>query len=405
MLKKLLLLAIIFLPIVSSCQKKKGVLMPKKIELPANGQKIVEANNTFGIEVFDKINSFSSNKNLIFSPLSLHIAMTMAFNGACHKTALEIQNALKLNNIALEDVNNCYKTLLKELAEVDPKVTFAIANSFWFNNNFFVLDGYKSTLKNYFNAQVRNLNFTNVSAINTINKWCSDNTKGKIDKIIESLSADEVAILLNALYFNGKWYQKFEKSNTQDRDFYLADNTTIQVATMQQQNDFLAQVYETFTVVELPYGQGNFAIDLFLPAKNKTIVDLIDSLKNFDRIIKELMKYNVNIFLPKFEYKSDFELVEILKIMGINEAFIDRADFCNISNSQQINISKVKQKTYIKLDEEGTEAAAVTQVSFKLTAAVANNYLEVHFDRPFLYVIRETTTNTIIFIGTVANPN
>lgn len=404
MYKKLFLILIVILPLLGSCQKNKGQIDPKKIELPTNGYRVVEANNTFGIDIFSKINTISPNQNLMFSPLSLHIAMSMAYNGTCKQTSVEIQNALKLNDISLEDINKCYKTIIKELVRVDKKVTFSVANSFWFDKNFSVQNEYKENLEENYYAEVQNIDFSSPSTVNTINNWCSEQTKGKIDKIIDKLSNNEVAALLNALYFNGKWYNKFDKNNTQNLDFNLSDKSKIKVPTMQQQNDFKAQVYETFTAVELPYGQGNFVIDLFLPAENKTIADVLDSLANFKNIFNSFVTCNVNIFLPKFEYKSDFDLISILKTLGINEAFGDNADFCKISNSQQIKISKVKQKTYIKLDEEGTEAAAVTHVGFELTAVQPNQYLEVHFDRPFLYLIREVTTNTILFIGTVANP-
>lgn len=393
-----IIFAVLFL---FACNKNKFEV--KNISLPTGGNQVVIASNAFGINTFSEILKNTANdENIMFSPLSLHLALSMAINGAQNQTSTEMKNTMQLQNLTLQQINDCYKTLIEQLVSVDKKVTFTIANSMWYDLNFVVKSDFQTNLQNYYFAQVQGLNFSSVYAAKTVNDWVNDKTNGKIDKIVDSFNPDEVLELINALYFDGKWHYRFETSKTTDEDFHLADSTIVKVPTMQQKQVFKMENTEKFTAVELPYGQGNFVIDLFLPTEGYTVTDVADSLKNFENIVKDLTDVELTIHLPKFEYKSTFGLNDLLTSMGMPTAFSDSADFGNIS-TEPIKITQVLQKTYIKLDEQGTQAAAVTSITFGMTSAPCEP-VEIYFNKPFVYAIREVSTNTILFVGKIANP-
>ncbi|MEA3451629.1 MAG: serpin family protein, partial [Bacteroidota bacterium] len=218
-------------------------------------------------------------------------------------------------------------------------------------------------------------------------------------KIVDVLDMD--LLIVNTLYFKGQWHTKFEKDLTTDRDFYLSDSSKIQVPTMELEDTIRFATAEKYIIVELPYSQGNFVMDLILPQNDNTTDSILDILPTLNSMTKELTIAQITIHLPKFEfYYSNNQLAGIID-NKMPLAFTDLADFSKMV-TPGVFIDKVIQKTYIKTDEEGTEAVAATGFSFLPTSAIPT---EINFDRPFIFIIREVSTNTVMFVGKVADPS
>ncbi len=383
-----------------SCDKQNEINI-KSIKLPEGGNELVEANNIFGVEVFQNILAEEiQTKNVMFSPLSLNIALLMTYNGADGTTAEDMKTTMGLTNLSTEEINNCYKTLVNELVTNDRKVELSIANSMWFDKNVFVYPEFIKTLEDSYNAEVECVDFSDASTVSEINSWVKKKTNGLIDKIIDNFQADEIMALLNAVYFNGKWHFDFDKNATAPQDFTLADSSVVQVDMMNQLKSLKTGYSEIYSAIELPYGQGNFVMDLFLPNSGFTTDDVIDTLSNFNKIVSDFTEQEVDLYLPKFQFEYKVTLNDILQALGMSVAFSDEADFSKMSD-MPLSISRVLQKSYITVDEKGTEAASVTFVGIKYESMPANY---IKFDRPFIFIIREVSTNTIIFVGKVADP-
>ncbi|MFV0593891.1 MAG: serpin family protein, partial [Draconibacterium sp.] len=244
-----------------------------------------------------------------------------------------------------------------------------------------------------------------VNTLKRINGWASDHTNGKIDKVLDEISGDAVMFLLNAVYFKGDWTQQFEKNATANLDFSLSNSEKIKVPTMSGKIPLRRFSANGFSAFELSYGRDNFVMDLILPEENlaKTLPDFNGEV--FEEITlgldQQADKMEYNVLLPKFKFKYEKYLNKFLQNLGMTDAF-GPADFSNLSDVAT-SISFVKQNTFVDANEEGTEAAAVTTIGFERTSA-GGGTPTIHFDKPFIFAIRERTTNTLLFIGTVYNP-
>jgi serpin B len=398
--------------ISQSCNKEDGIKIdPKNIKLTKTGEQLIEADNNFGFELFKKITvSESSTKNIMISPLSISLALAMTYNGADGTTKTAFEETLNLQGLSTDNINQSYKDLVEALVNVDDKVTISIANSIWYRMGFSVLDNFIKTNQKKYNAEVSELDFDNSNSVNIINNWVADNTNNKIEEIVDEISSETIMFLINAIYFYGEWTNKFEDNQTENRPFYISDNTETEVSTMSQKSSMNYLENADFKAVELTYGPGNYSMILMLPSESKTLNDIISQLneENWNLWLNNFsMTENVNLYLPKFKFEYEKTLNEILCDLGLSIAFnASEANFSKINTDFQLFISKVKHKTFIEVDEKGTEAAAVTSVEMNLTS-IENEGQEIfiYFDKPFLFVIREVTTNAILFIGKVENPN
>ncbi len=383
-----------------SCNKRNEIDV-KNIDLPEKGDKIVESVNTFGLNVFSEIvETENPETNIIISPLSLNIALSMVYNGADGQTSEEMKNVLEYQNLTIDEINDCYYLLIDQLQSVDRKVELSIANLLMIDENFYVSSDFFKTLHKKYYAEAENADFSDPETVDDINKWVDKQTKGKIEYIIKKFSANEVLAILNAIYFKGKWHYDFDKNNTSPQDFMLPDSSIIQVETMTQEKSLKTGYSEYFTAVELPYSQGNFVMDLFIPNEGYSIDKVLDTLQNFNQIVNDFTEQEIQLYLPKFDFEYEINFNDLLKSMGMENAFTDSADFSKISEGL-LFITRVLQKSYIKLDEKGTEAASITFIGMGKTAVPFN---VVKFNRPFIYIIREVSTNTIIFAGRVSKP-
>ncbi|MDX9880514.1 MAG: serpin family protein [Prolixibacteraceae bacterium] len=380
--------------------------MPSDITLNQKSAKIVESDNQFGLELFREINETDTEgKNIMVSPLSVSLALAMAYNGAGGDTKSQMETMLHKLNLTPDEINQSYKNLVAALKSHDVKVALEIANGIFYHQDFSVKNDFLNANITYYDAEVKALDFGNSkNTLETINGWVNKKTHEKIESILDVISPNDVMVLVNAVYFNGEWTYRFEKDNTADRVFFYEDGSNRNIPTMMIKEKFAYYEHSQFEMLELPYGGGKYSMLVFLP-KEKTTVDQTIGLltpENMTSWTGQMQIREKKVFLPKFEFKYDNALSDDLQALGMTDAFLPgKADFKGISDIQ-IYISEVMHKSYIKVDERGTEAAAVTGIVFENTSTGANDVFAV--DRPFAFAIREKDTNAILFIGKVTDP-
>jgi serpin B len=392
-----------------SCSKDKTEIVPVEpviIDLTANQIALIESENNFAFDIFRKTSeSATSSQNIIISPLSISYALSMTLNGATGTTRESMLEALRVNGLSPETINNSYKNLSEALLSVDKRVLISIANSVWTENNFVVKKPFTDILTTYYGAEAKSFAIDDPLAPKQINTWIEGKTNGLIKNMVDKLNDNTVMLLINAIYFKGKWNSQFDINNTVNRSFYKPDETTVEVPMMKQKADFKIYTGEDFVLAEFPYGQGNFVMDVILPNENNGLSSLAASLTdtNFRKWIAGLSERETDLTFPRFKYGYKKQLKDILSSMGMGVAFTDAADFSNISDLSLL-INDVTHQAFIETNEEGTEAAAATIVDIGLTSMPLTPFI-LNLDHSFIYIIRETTTNSILFMGKVVDPS
>ena len=273
-LSTFILLSFIFI------QCSDSITDPKEIrELNEIEKKVVTSSEEFGLKIFKKVNEVEEEKNIFISPLSVSMALGMALNGANGSTYEAMQSTLELNSLTNQEINEAYQSLIQLLTQIDPKVTFQIANSIWYKNTMQFETEFIDINKKYFNAEVAGLNFSDPNSVSTINNWVNENTNGKIKEILESISPNAVMYLINAIYFKGTWQYEFDKNETSDDTFNLPDGEKISCKMMVQTNDNFSYFSNNqFEAIDLPYGDGHFSMTIILPNENIEIIEVINQL-------------------------------------------------------------------------------------------------------------------------------
>ncbi len=399
-------IAIVLLIILpAGCSQDKNTPAPvegKPIHLSA---RVASQTTDFAFDLLRKLDgSEPAQDNIFVSPLSLHIALGMLLNGAEGETREGIIKTLKADQSSVEELNNAYKTLLKELPEADSKVQLAIANSMWYRQGFAVKQSFKEVLADIFDSQIYAEPFDG-STVKQINQWASDNTQGKIDKVIDDIGGDMVMFLMNALYFKGDWKYTFDKKQTQDWNFQLAGGSEKKVKMMFTESDLRSYTSDDFTAVELPYSSGQFNLTLFVPHNGKDLHTILQEFGDakWQTVQAGLVERGIKVGLPKFTLDYEIRLNNVLSEMGMSRVFGDNAELGGIADAR-LRVSFVKQNTFLGIDEEGTEAAAVTTIGIELTSVGPGTRQTVIADRPFFFVISEKTSNTVLFTGRIMNP-
>jgi serine protease inhibitor len=374
-------------------------------ELTAAEKRLVESDNKFGIKLFRKIIEEEKDKNVFISPLSVSVALGMTHNGANGETQEAMQKTLELSGLTVQEVNESYKSLIELLTGLDPKVRFQIANSIWYRQELSFEKEFIDLNKKYFNAEVRGLNFNDPNAPKTINAWVDKNTNGKIKEIVDApIDPLLVMFLINAIYFKGFWAYQFDKDLTKDDLFTLPDGSKKACKMMKQKGELQYFENADFQAIDLPYGDGDFSMSIFLPHPEKNIDSLIAKFnqENWNLWIGSFSKHELTLYLPKFTLEYELTLNDVLKALGMGIAFDPlKADFSKMyKGPESLFISKVKHKTFVDVNEEGTEAAAVTSVGLAMTSVGTI----MRIDRPFVFVIRENKSQTILFIGKIVEP-
>jgi len=373
----------------------------KALDLTTKSAEFTREGNTFAFDFIDRINT-AEEEDFIISPLSMQFLLGMILDGAQNGTADEICSVLGYGAGEVDAVNAYCLSMLEQLPSLDKKTTLSIANAIFVNKQYSLKDSYKSTVGKYYQAEVANLDFSDgAGSLKTINGWCNKQTNGMIPKVLDEVSTDMLAYLLNAMYFKSQWKEKFPKGNTSDETFTDGTGATKKVPMMKNREDFLYQDNDDFRVVSLPYGNGAFSMKVILPQAGKTLSEVTAALKTTDwnEFLSEMVRCDVDLWLPKFETKYSKKLNDILSEMGMPSAFSAiAADFKAMSDAA-LCLSFVKQDAVIKVDEEGTEAAVVSSAGMLATSAGPGEYIVFHADHPFLYLITESSTGAILFAG------
>jgi len=402
-MKKIVFTAAILVAITMSCTKNSDntPLKPVQLNLTLKQANIVASADTFAFEMFRHINNSKGSDNVIFSPLSISYALSMTANGANGSTRDSILKALGIEDLNIDDLNKSYKDLTSALLGVDSRVNIEIANSIWENKYYPAKQTFKDILASYYYATSDAVDFGDPATVDLVNNWISNHTNGLIKNMVDKLGSDDIMLLINAIYFKGKWQVQFDTKNTTSRSFTLPSASSVDVPTMYNEDTFKAYKGEKEGIIELPYGQGNYVMDIILPSGNEAY-SLTSS--GFNSLLSQMQERKVKLYLPKFKFGYKIGLNDILKEMGMGIAFSDSADFSNLADQLQMQISRVLHQAFIQTDEEGTEAAAATIVEIIVTSVGPNDPLIFNIDHQFLYVIREVTTNSILFMGEVTDP-
>jgi serine protease inhibitor len=405
---KLPALLIAFLFLISSCSKEQpsGKKELVQIDLTNSQKSLVLSNNSFGFDVFRQISqSENSDRNIFISPLSISLSLAMTYNGADGETKTEMQNTLRFPDVTAEDINLYFQTLSNSLLNLDPTVKLGIANSIWYRQGFTVLPEFVTVNQTYFNAEVQALDFNSTTSVDKINNWVASETNDRITKVIDNISDDLVMFLINAIYFKGQWTYEFKKEATEDGPFHETPETQSTAAFMNQEGTFNYYSNDSLQMTEMPYGQGNFSMIVLLPKNGHSVSSLAGGLtpENWSDLTNNLQKANVAISMPRFKFEYERILNEDLTALGMGRAFSDFADFSRINGVGGLYISFVKHNSFVEVNEVGTEAAAVTVTGMATTSAGSEpSFIPFIADHPFVFVIRETTTNTILFMGRVS---
>jgi serpin B len=368
-------------------------------------QKVIGASNAFAFSLFAQVNSAQRDSNVFISPLSASFALGMTLNGAANQTFDEMRTALQFGGATQQEINDGYKSLIALLLSLDPRVTMQIANSIWYQRDFPFNQSFLDVGKTNFDAEIRGLNFADVpGSLAAINGWVNTKTNGKIPSIIDSIDPDLVMFLINAIYFNGSWRTKFDASLTTDAQFQPSTGAAQPVKLMHRNDKMLYAETGTYQAVDLPYGDSAFTMTVVLPKQGQSVETVAASFSpnTWQALTNSLHVTTVDLFLPKLKLSYERQLKTDLQALGMRIPFVpDQADFTKMSTTRgrELYIKFVKQKTYVDVHEEGTEAAAVTGVGIGVTSVPLTVTMRV--DRPYVFVLRERLSGTVIFMAKI----
>jgi serpin B len=368
---------------------------------------IVQAQTQFGFKLFNQLTQASENENIFISPSSIILALSMLYNGADGTTQQEIQKILEYQGMSLAEVNQSNQLLQQQLNQDTVAIQLAIANSLWLREGFLIEDQFLQNNQNFYDAEVAELDFNSPEAVQKMNQWVEEKTQGKINQMIDQVSPSDMMFLMNAIYFKGNWTEKFQESQTQNKAFYLIDGTEKQHPLMSRQDRFSYLETEQFQGISLPYGEEKrFSLYVFLPQPEQSIDDFLQTLniENWNQWMQRFTLKKGKIELPRFKLEYDVELNPILKKLGMTSSFNpNQANFSKLSPSEDLFVSIVKHKTFLDVNEEGTEAAASTAIGMR-TTSIEPSPFEMIVNRPFFCAIRDNQTDTILFMGVIYNP-
>jgi serine protease inhibitor len=402
------ILAVSLMLIISSCEINNDQPSENHFHITKNTEKLIAADNEFGIDLFKQVVAIEDeDSNVFISPISVSIALAMTYNGADGATKEAMEATLNKEGLHVEEINEIYRNLINGLLSVDPKVILEIANSIWYRHDFYVEDDFINVNKDYYDAEVNSLDFMLPDAKDIINGWVAEKTHDKIPEIIDFIHPNAVMYLINAIYFNGLWKYEFDEEDTEDDEFWLNDGSYIYVPTMIQQENFNYFSNDIFTAAELCYGQGNYSMIILVPQADKSVNHVIEELnsENWNLWLAGFQEEEIVIHLPKFRFEFSDSLNQPLINLGMGIAFTWDADFSKINPYKDLKISRVLHKTFVEVNEAGTEAAAVTAVEIiERVSGPGEQIIHFKVNKPFLFAIKEKETNAIIFIGKVMKP-
>jgi serine protease inhibitor len=394
------------------CDEFRPDMFDKKEAKPEIGPvdgSVVTANTKLGFSLFNEIRKTEQDKNIFISPFSISVALAMTLNGAAGETEQAMTNTLQLHGLDSESINTGYAGLRQTLLTSDPKVTLTIANSLWARQGFSFKPDFLQRNTQFFGAEISTLDFDNSSASKTINQWVDTNTNGKIQKIVgDQIDPITVLFLINAIYFKGTWQKEFDPSKTREGPFHLANGDEKQVPMMRQQRWYPYYREENFQAISLAYGDGQMSMYIFLPDRESDLNIFLENLnaESWENWMSQFHEQDVSLVMPKFKLEYGKTLNDPLKALGMDVAFDpELADFSRMASLEfgNLYIEKVVHKTFVEVNEEGTEAAAATSVEVGVKS-VPPPPISFSVDRPFFFAIRDNETKTVLFMGIVVEP-
>ncbi len=408
--KKLMTLLLVMLALTACKDDDEEVvyMLPetKPIQLSAEQKQMRDNNNEFAWRLFQTMQEQKGDTSTVLSPISVTYMLGMLNAGAAGTTRDEITATLGFGSDPAA-VNEYCKKMIEGAPNVDPAATVRIANCINVNSakGLSLLKQYVKDMENYYSAQIETLDFTKSSSLEKINNWCSKNTGGMIPSILDELNPEAAMYLLNAIYFNADWKEKFDVNDTQNSSFTLPDGSIVTRELMHRMAIAQGCESELCSMLRIPFGSGGYSMYVMLPAEGKTTSDLIRDMSQQELTDHlnaiDMTPQVVDILMPRFEIMSDIDLIDVLQPMGIKSAFTTSANFSNMSD-MGLFVSMMKQKAKIEVDEDGAKASAVTVAEMGPTSPGPQLYekAEFHATRPFLYFILEESTRSIFFIGT-----
>ncbi|MEG4404704.1 serpin family protein [Microcoleus sp. MON2_D5] len=376
---------------------------------PPNNQinvdaRLVAANTKFGFNLFNTLSKQQPNKNIFISPTSVALALSMTYNGVSGETKQEMTKALELTKMSPKAINAANHNLQKSLQKDDPKVQVSIANALLVRQGFSLKPEFLQVNQQYYQANLTEIDFESPQeALSIINNWVSEKTHGKIDRIVTTIHPNTLLFLINAIYFKGNWETPFDQSKTANKTFYLTDSSSKQHPMMSQMGSYRCYETETFQAVSLPYGKkGALSMYIFLPNSNTNLATFSQQLtaENWNKWMQEFRVKSGMIEIPRFKMEYEVQLKDTLIALGMAEFFGGlKTDFSPMTDSQ-VAVESVKHKTFVEVNEEGTEAAAVTVIEMTRSMSA----FKMNVNRPFFCAIRDNTTGTILFMGIIVDP-
>ena len=369
---------------------------------------VTAATNAFGFSLFQELAKKESGKNLFVSPASVAMALSMTFNGAEGGTKTAMEKALGIAGLSERELNDANKDLRTVLAAPDKGVTLEVANSLWGKQGIEFKREFLGKNEDFYGAKVSTLDFAKEESVDAINVWVSDATQKKITQIIDKIPPQMAMYLINAVYFKGSWQNPFDAKNTNPREFTVFDGKKKTVPMMQRHGEYEYQKTDKFQMVRVPYGTGRLGMFVMLPEAKTPVTEVVKQLsgKNWDTWMTKFKKIDGTVALPKFKLEYSASLKDTLIALGMGEAFEEgKANFKGIADEPPLFVSDVNHKTFVEVNEEGTEAAAVTDVAVGVTSApIEKETFEFIANRPFVYAIVDKQTGSILFLGVMGDP-
>ncbi|MGB3342047.1 MAG: serpin family protein [bacterium] len=378
---------------------------------PEGVKAIIDANNQFAFELYAQFNEQSKDLNTFYSPYSILTALTMTYEGARGQTAEEMQSVLHIPEIPDARRPN-FASIYNEINKKDKAYKLSTANALWAQKDYCFLEEYTNSVEKYYGGKVTNLDFTGASekSRQAINKWVEDQTNNKIKDLIPKglLNADTRLVLTNAIYFKGTWVKQFDEKDTKEDDFRMSTGNTVKVPMMRLTgNDAKFNYAETdeIQILEMPYSGEEISMLIILPKENdlasieKSIT--LEKLSEWKNILNER---RVDIFIPKFKFETKYFMAKALSDMGMDAAFGSTADFSGMDGTRDLFMQNVIHQAFVEVNEEGTEAAAATGVVMGITS-VGPMIPIFRADHPFIFIIQESETGNILFLGKVTDPS
>jgi len=372
-------------------------------------KQLVSGYTRFGIGLFSDIFGAGPEENIFISPSSVAVALAMTSNGAAGATEEAMASVLGFSGLSREEVVRANAALLETLEKLDPGIQLEIANSLWSRKGTSFKPEFFEANRDFFKAEARELDFSRPDAPQAINDWVGRKTHQKIQKIVDTIDRMAILFLINAIYFKGKWTDEFDPDRTKDLPFYGTGGGSKNVPMMSRSGNFQYLEGDGFQAVKLPYGEGRANLAVFLPAKDSSLKDFVQKLDpdSWNAWRSDFARAEGEVTLPKFKVEYEKSLNKPLMSLGMTAAFdSEKADFSRMcATPPVVYINEVKHKSYVDVNEEGTEAAAVTAVEMRVaSAAPPRQRFRMVVDRPFFFVIQDDRTGLLLFLGSITDP-